>query len=142
MKIACLAVAALISTAAPASAACYEWPLRQVDGHPVYDGDTIYVSLPGLPHELSAAPTRLRGIDTPERRAKCDAERYAATAARDFLEALVSTGRVLYCEPEWDKYGGRILARVEVDGAPVDATMIAAGHARAYGGGKRQGWCG
>jgi len=39
--------------------------------------------------------------------------------------------------------GGRWMftAEVVVDGAPVAETMIAAGHARPYDGGRRQGWC-
>lgn len=83
----------------------------------------------------------MRGIDAPEIRAKCDAERYAAVAARDYLEALLRGSAVRICDPTWDKYGGRVLATVTVDGALVAETMIAAGHARPYDGGRRQGWC-
>lgn len=88
---------------------------------------------------------RLVGIDAPEiRRAACPAERAAGIAARDRLAALIAGGtRVRLVPVQWrrDKYG-RVLGRIDVDGADVTAMLIAEGHARAYDGrSKREGWC-
>lgn len=135
-----LAIAALL-TVSPAAAECYTWPLRSVDNHVAYDGDTLYVTVPGLPPELADVSVRVRGIDTPERRGQCDEERYAAYQARDYLEAVLRGSDVKFCGVSWDKYGGRVDSDVFADGAPVADTMIEAGYAREYDGGKRAGWC-
>lgn len=47
--------------ALPAHADCYAWPLRDPA---VYDGDTVYILMPGLPAELARMPARFDGIDT------------------------------------------------------------------------------
>jgi hypothetical protein len=41
-----------------------------------------------------------------------------------------------------DKYGGRVVADVATGKtANVSSALVAAGHARMYLGGRRQGWC-
>ena len=41
-----------------------------------------------------------------------------------------------------DKYGGRVLADAATRTTPdVSASLLANGHARAYGGGRRESWC-
>ena len=71
------------------------------------------------------------------------AEAELAERARDFvLEAIENAERVEFCEPEWGKYAGRVVARVVVDGEDLAEELIIAGLARAYDGGQRQGWCG
>ena len=42
---------------------------------------------------------------------------------------------------KWDKYGGRILADVYIDGISYKHEIIEAGLAREYYGGKKLGWC-
>ena len=42
---------------------------------------------------------------------------------------------------KWDKYGGRILADVYIDGMSYKQEIIEAGLAREYYGGKKIGWC-
>ena len=54
----------LCLAASPAWAECYQRPLR---GAGAYDGDTLYITMPGLPDELTRMTVRLRGVDTPER---------------------------------------------------------------------------
>ncbi|ABC23830.1 thermonuclease family protein [Rhodospirillum rubrum] len=125
-----------------ARAECYQWPLREHQGRVVYDGDTLYTTLPGAPAELAAISVRIRGIDTAEIRAKCDEERYQATAARDYLEHLLSQGQPEFCEVAWDKYGGRVDATVRVGGKDIATEMVRAGFARSYSGGARASWCG
>ncbi len=117
----------------------YSWPVVGVK-----DGDTIAVEIPGLPPMLNPVAIRLRGIDTPESggRAKCAAERDLAQRATRFTRLAVARGRrIEFATPDWDKYGGRIDAEIWIDGVSLADQLIAAGLARAYDGGKRDGWC-
>ena len=85
---------------------------------------------------------RLAGVDTPELRGDCDQERELAAAARDFVTARVGGGDVILWDVRYDKFGGRVLARVETGaGADLGSLMIGAGLGRAYDGGKRKPWC-
>jgi len=42
---------------------------------------------------------------------------------------------------DWDKFGGRVLGDVIVDGKSLRRELIANGHAREYYGEKKQSWC-
>lgn len=137
---------ATASLAAPGLAApsdVYRWPVLGA-----IDGDTIKVHLPGLPHELQPVKIRVLGIDTPESggRAKCARERELGAKASALTRFLVNDARerrlpISFSEIGWDKYGGRIDAKVTIDGRSLGDTLIGAGLARAYDGGKRAGWC-
>lgn len=115
-------------------------PARLVE---VIDGDTLRVrALVWIDLELETL-VRLRGIDTPELRGKCEAEKARARAAREALAALAGAGPVALFQVEYEKYAGRVLADVaNAEGSDLAQALIAAGHARAYAGGERQGWCG
>ncbi|RCK45453.1 MULTISPECIES: thermonuclease family protein [Thalassospira] len=132
-----------VVTAIPASAACYGWPLREHKGEYAYDGDTIYVAIPGLPGEIANMSVRVRGVDTPEIRGKCESEKQLAQKARDYARDRLKTAKsVEFCEPEWGRYGGRVVASVRIDGSPLDLELIHNGLARPYDGKtKRQPWC-
>tara|TARA_R110001632_G_scaffold67102_1_gene157766 strand:- start:457 stop:924 length:468 start_codon:yes stop_codon:yes gene_type:complete len=138
-----LGLLSLIGTSLPAQAACYGWPLREYRGEYAYDGDTIYVAIPGLPGEIANMSVRVRGVDTPEIRGKCESEKHLAKQARDYARnRLKSAKSVEFCEPEWGRYGGRVVASVRIDGSPLDVELISNGLARAYDGKtKRQPWC-
>jgi endonuclease YncB( thermonuclease family) len=140
------AIAAIGSSALPvlpAQAACYDWPLREYRGEFAYDGDTIYVAVPGLPGEIANMSVRVRGVDTPEIRGNCESEKQLAQQARDYArQRLKSAKAVEFCEPEWGRYGGRVVATVRIDGSPLDLELINNGLARPYDGKtKRQPWC-
>jgi micrococcal nuclease len=139
---ACTAAVTMI-TSLPAIAACYDWPLREYRGNYAYDGDTIYVAIPGLPDEIANMSVRVRGVDTPEMRGQCDSEKQLAQKARDYArQRLKSATSVQFCEPEWGRYGGRVVASVKIDGSPLDLELIENGLARPYDGKtKRQPWC-
>lgn len=126
--------------AAGVQAADYSWPVVRI-----VDGDTVKVDASAdLPPELASLSVRLRGVDTPEkgRRAKCDAERRAASAATAFTRAAVAGAEsVIVRDPAWGKWGGRVVADLILDGRRLSSTLIAAGHGRAYGGGRRGSWC-
>ena len=136
-----LATVLLFVIAAPsvAGATCYDWPLRSP---PAYDGDTIYITMPGLPPELSEMLVRVAGVDTPEIRGKCISERVSAIQARDFvIRSLAEANSVSFCNPKWGKYGKRVVADVVLDGKSLAATIIERGLGRPYHGGRREGWC-
>ena len=106
----------------------------------VTDGDTFRARIPVWEDVDVVTAVRIRGIDTPEIRGKCPAEKAAALAAKERLTALLNGSvQLLHVEP--DKFAGRVDADVTVDGKPVAAILIAEGLARPYTGGARQGWC-
>jgi len=112
----------------------------------VIDGDTFEARVRVWFGQDVVTLVRLRGIDAPELKAGCAEELDAARRARAALEELLGSGRLVLTEISDDKYFGRVVARVTVagDGFPeTDAAgaLIAAGHARPYSGGRRDGWC-
>ncbi|MDE0174268.1 MAG: thermonuclease family protein [Defluviicoccus sp.] len=133
------AIAAVL-LAAPVEAADYSWPVVWV-----IDGDTVAVDASvDIPPELAKLRLRLRGVDTPEKghRAKCSEEREAGEAATAFTEAAVAKAQVfLVRDPEWGKWGGRVVADLMLDGESLAALLIGSGHGRAYDGGRRGSWC-
>ena len=136
-----LAAALLLALSAPsvAGATCYDWPLR---APPAYDGDTIRITMPGLPAELSEMLVRVADVDTPEIRGKCESEKASAIRARDFvIRSLAEARSVSFCNPKWGKYGKRVVADVMIDGKSLAATLIERGLGRAYSGDRRKGWC-
>ncbi len=117
-------------------------------GHPaqvlrVIDGDTFEARVRIWPGMDVTTRVRLRGIDAPELRARCEAERAQAMAARDALARLLAQGDVGVAEVGQDKYGGRVDASVSTAATQdVSDAMLAGGFARAYHGGRRRSWCG
>ena len=126
------ATAAVPLASAPASAADYAWPVVRV-----IDGDTIVVDASAdLPGEIAQLRVRLRGIDAPEigHRAGCEAERAAGDQAKataeEFLDAALT---VVVRDPEWGKWGGRVVADVILDGKHSLADWVTLG---------ARDWCG
>lgn len=134
-------ITALILTSAAfvCNAADMILPIRGVS-----DGDTIKTSLK-LPCPLCAASVRIRGIDTPESNylAKCEKEKILGLQAKQFLMSLASASETMMARNvTWDKYGGRILAEVEINGLNVGQEMIRRGIAAPYTGtGPKPNWC-
>jgi endonuclease YncB( thermonuclease family) len=109
----------------------------------VIDGDTLVVRARIWVGQDLEIKVRLAGVDAPELRGRCDFERAQARRARDFVRERVAAGRVRLHLIQYGKYAGRVLARVESEsGGDLGTALIKAGLARAYGGGKRPGWCG
>jgi micrococcal nuclease len=89
-----------------------------------------------------ATLVRLAGIDAPELKGECESERARARAAKEYLERAIASGPVTLAQIRYEKYAGRVMARVAAsDGGDLSERLIAAGHARAYDGGKRLPWC-
>ena len=111
----------------------------------VSDGDTIVIAAPYLPAPLKPQlAVRIFGVDTPEKghRAQCAQEAAQGEQASAWTKNLVKSGRqfqvTLY---RWDKFGGRVLGDILVDGVSVRHGLIAAGLAREYYGDKKKSWC-
>ncbi|BFU90111.1 MAG: hypothetical protein NTAFB01_12980 [Nitrospira sp.] len=121
-----------------------ETPFIDITVHHCYDGDTCTVTLndPFLPPVLADhIPVRLAGIDTPEIKGHCDAERTMAIHARDFLTArLAAAVRVDLVEPKRDKYF-RLNGRLIADGQDLSQALIQSHLARAYDGGTKTPFC-
>ena len=108
----------------------------------VTDGDTIGVRAHIWPGHYVEVAIRLAGIDTPELRGKCDAERDLALKAKTTLAGWLASGRVRLFDVTYDKYGGRAVARVETEtGMDVASNLISSGLAHAYQGRTKPGWC-
>lgn len=98
----------------------------------VIDGDTFAI---GKQH------IRIAGMDAPETHpSRCAQEAQLGNAATAKLKELLGSGTVTIGGSGHDQYG-RELRRVSVNGVDVAQTMISAGLASSYWGGKRQGWC-
>jgi endonuclease YncB( thermonuclease family) len=111
----------------------------------VSDGDTIVIAAPFLPAPLKPElAVRIFGVDTPEKgfRGQCESEKQRGEAASLFTKDLVSKSSqrqvVLY---GWDKFGGRVLGDILLNGQSLRTLLIQNGFAREYYGDAKQSWC-
>ena len=111
----------------------------------VNDGDTVVFEAPFMPAPLKPQLSlRVLGVDTPEKgaRAGCTAEAKAAEAASAFTKNIVANATTIKVElKEHDKFGGRVLGDLIIDGQRLSALLIQNGHARPYFGDKKASWC-
>ena len=111
----------------------------------VKDGDTVAIVASLLPDPLpKELAVRVYGVDTPEKghRAQCPQEDQRGQAATAFTKDLVSKSvkrQVLLMG--WDKFGGRVLGDIILDGKSLRASLISNGFAREYYGEEKQSWC-
>ena len=116
--------------------------MREYRNNLCYDGDTCYVIAPSLPVPLQKMSVRILGIDTPEIRGKCEEEKKLALEARAFANKMFRDAETIeFANLDWDKYGGRVLADVYIDGKSYRDEIINTGLARPYDGGTKQEWC-
>ena len=109
------------------------------------DGDTIVIEAPYLPAPLKPElGVRIFGVDTPEKsfRAKCESEKKRGEQASVFVKDVIAGTKkhqvVLY---DWDKFGGRVLGDILLDGMSLRDLLIKNSFARAYFGDAKQSWC-
>ena len=109
------------------------------------DGDTVVIAAPYLPAPLKPEfGVRIFGVDTPEKgfRGKCESEKQrgelASTFTKDAIKAAKKQQVVLY---DWDKFGGRVLGDILLDGSSLRGLLIKNGFAREYFGDAKQSWC-
>lgn len=121
-------------------AAVYDFPITRV-----LDGDTVAFHAPFLPDPLKKELSiRVFGVDTPEKghRAQCPSEAQRGEMATAFTKQQVANAKkkqvVLM---NWDKFGGRVLGDVLLDGQSLRQMLINNGFAREYYGEAKQSWC-
>lgn len=108
----------------------------------IIDGDTIVISASIWPGITAKSAVRLRGVDTPELRGKCDSERKHAKKAKNALAYLVGQ-RVFLNNVVLGKYAGRVVASIKTaKNVDLATFLIDSGLGRQYNGKtKRKGWC-
>lgn len=117
----------------------------QVDS--VTDGDTLALTVYKWPGETEEESVRIRGLDTPEIRGKCQAEKDLAQAAKQYLTKLIEAHNnrvrltVIGCNQSKGGGFGRCLAHVYVGSSLVSDELIRVGLARPNEGEKRGPWC-
>lgn len=118
----------------------YKWQITRI-----IDGDTVVFNAPWLPDPLKKELSiRIYGVDTPEKgfRAKCPEEDLKGREASKFTQRQLSKAKeYLIVLREWDKYGGRVLGDIIIDGKSLRELLISNGHAREYYGEAKQSWC-
>lgn len=107
----------------------------------VIDGDTFVAEARLWPGHVLTVNVRLRGIDAPEIRARCPAERAAAERARAALTELVAGRTVSISNIAGAKYYGRVLADVATPDGEVAPALLRRLVVRPYRSGRRAGWC-
>jgi endonuclease YncB( thermonuclease family) len=139
-SIALLAVSSLVFAQKAPQGVMYEAQVIKVT-----DGDTVVIAAPYLPQPLKPQlAVRVYGVDTPEKghRAQCPSEAQRGEQASAFTKNIVSKSVkrqvILY---GWDKFGGRVLGDMILDGQSLRAQLIANGFAREYYGDAKQSWC-
>lgn len=117
-----------------------DWPVDHV-----IDGDTVQFHVSFLPKPLKPVLSlRILGVDTPEKapRSQCVRENNLAHKATLFTKDSISNASLVQVMvTDWDKYGGRVLGDVLVDGQRLSQLLISHGYARAYFGEKKRSWC-
>jgi endonuclease YncB( thermonuclease family) len=111
----------------------------------VIDGDTVAFQANFLPDPLKKELSiRVFGVDTPEKghRAKCPSEDARGQAASAFTkDAINKAQKRQIILIDWDKYGGRVLGDVILDGKSLRTLLITNGFAREYYGEAKNSWC-
>ena len=135
-----LSVCSVGFAADKAQSKLYDWKVEKV-----LDGDTIKFQVGFLPSEIKPfLSVRINGVDTPEKkpRNKCDKEDELAQKASKFTKDAVAAAKSIKVSIDgWDKYGGRILGDVYLDGKSLSTMLIQSGTAREYHGEAKGSWC-
>lgn len=130
------------ASAAPAQTPVFGRGIYPAEVLRISDGDTFEARVQVWPGIAITTMVRLRGIDTPELKARCPEERVKAEAARAKLAAILAEGSVELRGVGLDKFGGRIDASASTRTTPdVSAALLRAGLGRSYAGGRRESWC-
>ena len=128
----------LILLSISSNAYAYEWEILRV-----IDGDTLEIKNECFPKELKLS-VRVNLVDTPEKgsRAKCDKEAKLAEQASKFTKQFIGKNKkATFRNIKWDKYGGRLLADVEINGKSLAGELVKNNYARSYDGKKKSSWC-
>lgn len=115
-------------------------PLRVIDGDTFEARASVWFG-----HEVVVL-VRVRGVDAPELRGRCQQETARARDAADALRDILASGPVVLTDLSPDKYHGRVVASAWVANKrgvrdPVGDLLVAGGYARPYDGRARASWC-
>jgi len=128
------------SVFADPSGVLYNYPITRV-----IDGDTVAFKAEFLPSPLkSELALRIYGVDTPEKgaKAKCALEAEKGKQATQFTTQMIASAQHRQIMlMGWDKYGGRVLGDVILDGKSLRGLLIQRGLARPYFGEAKKSWC-
>jgi micrococcal nuclease len=120
----------------------YNWKVIRI-----VDGDTLEIANQFLPKELKLF-VRIKGVDSPEKapRAKCEKENILAQKASNYTKNSIEKAqknrqKITFSEIKWDKYGGRIIAKVMINESDLGQELVRNGLARIYNGEKKKSWC-
>ena len=125
-----------------AKAEVYEWKVLRI-----VDGDSLEIANEFLPQELKLF-VRAKGVDTPEKapHAKCEKENALGQKATIYTKKAIQNAqknnqKITFTEIKWDKYGGRIIAKVLINNNDLAQDPIKNGLGRAYSGDMKKSWC-
>ena len=111
----------------------------------VIDGDTVAFEANFLPDPLKKELSiRVYGVDTPEKswRAECDEEALWGEEASQFTKDMLNSATTIQVAIyKWDKYGGRVLGDIIIDGESLREMLLENGFAREYYGDEKESWC-
>ena len=103
----------------------YNWKVIRI-----VDGDTLEIANQFLPEELKLF-VRMKGVDTPEKapRAKCEKENILAQKASNYTKNSIEKAqknrqKITFSEIKWDKYGGRIVAKVMINESDLGQELV------------------
>ena len=117
----------------------YDWKVTRV-----IDGDTVEVQADFLPCELgNKLHVRIWGIDTTENgfRAQSVHEQELGLKASEFTRNAIANAKETKINLiAWDKFGGRVLGDVVVDGQSLRQLLLDNHLAREYFGDKKKSW--
>ena len=118
----------------------YDFPITRI-----IDGDTVAFEANFLPSPIKQELSiRVWGVDTPEKswRGQCDEEKALGEEASKFTtDQIANADRVQVGIMKWDKFGGRVLGDIIIDGKSLTKMLIEKGYAREYYGDKKESWC-
>jgi len=118
----------------------YDFPITRI-----IDGDTVAFEANFLPDPLKQELSiRVYGVDTPEKswRAECDEEALWGEEASQFTKDMINSATTIQVAIyKWDKFGGRVLGDIIIDGNSLRMALIDNGYAREYYGDKKESWC-
>ena len=108
----------------------------------IYDGDTLRVNIDSFPDIVGKnIRIRIKGIDAPEIKGKCQTEIDLAIMARDYLRnAINQSSQIELRNIERGKYF-RIVGELYIDGENISKGLIKEKLAYIYHGGKKRSWC-
>ena len=108
----------------------------------IYDGDTLRVNIDSFPDIVGKnIRIRIKGIDAPEIKGKCQTEINLAIMARDYLRnAINQSSQIELRNIKRGKYF-RIVGELYIDGENISKDLVKKRLANPYQGGKKSNWC-